>query len=69
MVFSAEAYERAFPRKQSEPVKTPASVPFKPGDVLEDVKKVEEPAKDTTPAPDPGVPDQGDPGGGVGDGD
>ena len=70
MVFSGDAYERAFPRK-SEPVGS-GSQPIqteqpKPGNVLEEVDKVTEPAKAPeieTPEPEP-IPE----GGGASDGD
>ena len=42
MVFSSEAYERAFPRKPQEAVKVPEQP--KPGNVLEEAEKIEEPA-------------------------
>lgn len=67
MVFSSEAYERAFPRKTQEAVKVPEQ--SKPGNVLEEVdkidevKKIEEPTPIETPAADPIEPE-----GGVNDG-
>ena len=57
MVFSAANYEKAFPRKDPEPVK--ASEPTKPikepGNVLEEAEKVtvKEPAPEPEPDPDP----------------
>lgn len=64
MVFSSEAYERAFPRKSQEVVRVPEQP--KPGNVLEETEKIEEPAPAPieTPAPDPIEPE-----GGVNDGD
>ena len=63
MVFSSEAYERAFPRKLQEAVKVPEQP--KPGNVLEEAEKIEEPtpAPIETPAADPIEPE-----GGVNDG-
>lgn len=63
MVFSSEAYERAFPRKPQEAVKVPEQP--KPGNVLEEAEKIEEqaPAPIETPAAD-----TIDPEGGVNDG-
>jgi len=61
MVFSSEAYERAFPRKSQEAVKVPEQP--KPGNVLEEAEKIEEPAPIETPAADPIEPE-----GGVNDG-
>ena len=63
MVFSNEAYERAFPRKPKEAVKVPEQP--KPGNVLEEAEKIEEPALAPieTPAADPIEPE-----GGVNDG-
>ena len=53
MVFSSEAYERAFPRKTQEAVKVTEQP--KPGNVLEEADKIEEPkqAPIETPADDP----------------
>lgn len=65
MVFSSEAYERAFPRKPQEAVKVPEQP--KPGNVLEEAEKIETraPVADPieTPAADPIEPE-----GGVNDG-
>lgn len=60
MVFSSEAYERAFPRKSQEAVKVPEQP--KQGNVLEEAekieaaKKIEEPKQ--APAADPIEPKQ-----------
>ena len=71
MVFSCEAYEKAFPRKSEpvgsvmQPVKQEAA---KPGNVLEEADKVTEPAKAPeieTPEPEPIA----ETGGGASDGD
>lgn len=58
MVFSAELYEKVFPRKTKEPTKSP-EVP-KPGNVLEEVEKVETPK----PVPEPIDPEPETGGGG-----
>ena len=52
MVFSDEAYLKAFPRKAADP--TPAPTAPKSGNVLEEAEKLEtpEPVK-PEPAPDP----------------
>lgn len=65
MVFSAEKYEQAFPRKDPEPVKAAAPTkPIKePGNVLEEAEKVT--VKEPTPEPEPDP----DPEGGGPDGD
>lgn len=65
MVFSNEAYERAFPRKPQEAVKVPEQ--SKQGNVLEEVEKIEEVKKievpeqapNKTPAADPNEPEGG----------
>lgn len=49
MVFSSEAYERAFPRKPQEAVKVPEQ--SKPGNVLEEAEKIEKPTPEPAPAP------------------
>lgn len=71
MVFSSEAYEKAFPRKSepvgsvTQPVKPEAS---KPGNVLEEADKVTEPEKaPEIETPDPEPIDET--GGGASDGD
>lgn len=70
MVFSSEAYEKAFPRKSEpvgsvkQPVKQEAA---KPGNVLEEADKVTEPAPAPIETPDPEPIDET--GGGASDGD
>ena len=71
MVFSSEAYEKAFPRKSEpvgsvmQPIKPEAS---KPGNVLEEADKVTEPSKaPEIETPDPEPIDET--GGGASDGD
>lgn len=63
MVFSSEAYERAFPRKLQEAIKVPEQP--KPGNVLEEAEKIETPAADPIKAP---AADPIEPEGGVNDG-
>ena len=65
MVFSSEAYERAFPRKSQEAVKAPETT--RPGNVLEEVDKIEEPAPVADPIETPAA-DPIEPEGGVNDG-
>ena len=59
MVFSAENYEKAFPRKDPEPVKAAAPTkPIKePGNVLEEAEKVT--VKEPEPDPEPALAQEG----------
>lgn len=66
MVFSSEAYERAFPRKPQEAVKAPE--PTRPGNVLEEADKIETPAPVADPIEEPAAAPI-ETGGGVSDGD
>ena len=72
MVFSNEAYERAFPRKSQEAAKVPEQP--KSGNVLEEADKIEEakqaPIEKSTPAPsEPPADDPKEPEGGADNGD
>lgn len=62
MVFSAANYEKAFPRKDPEPVK--AAAPTKPiresGNVLEEAEKVTVKESDPEPEPDQEGGEDGD---------
>lgn len=65
MVFSNEAYERAFHRKPQEAVKAPELT--RPGNVLEEAEKIETPAPVADPIETPAA-DPIEPEGGVNDG-